>query len=89
MDIRQFRKRKSNSGSLNVENISDKRLRLEVQAAQTNGVDRVKHFVNVQLHCIVSNLKRICNISTFPPGKILRTPMIINDGITRQDCQSL
>jgi len=28
------------------------------------GVARVKRFVNVHLHCIVSNLKRICTTST-------------------------
>jgi len=57
MDIRQFIKRKGISDSRSVEKISDKRLRIEVQSAQTNGVDRVKRFVNDQLHSIVSNLK--------------------------------
>jgi len=33
----------------------------EVQAAQNNGVEEVKRFVNVHLHCIASNLKRIRN----------------------------
>jgi len=34
-------------------------------------VKRVKHFVNVHLHCIVSNLKRLSKMSTLPPpGKI-------------------
>jgi len=28
------------------------------------GVERVKLFANIHLHCIVSNLKRMCNIST-------------------------
>jgi len=37
MDIRQFMKRKSTSDSRSVENISDKRLQIEVQPAQTNG----------------------------------------------------
>jgi len=37
-------------------------LRIEVLSAQTNGVERVKRFVNVHLHCIVSNLKRISKI---------------------------
>jgi len=42
-----------------------------VQPAQTNDVERVKRFVHVHLHCIVSNLKRISKISTLPPpGKI-------------------
>ena len=50
MDIRQFMKRKSNSDSRSVENISDKRLNIEVQPAQTNEVERVKRFVNVHLH---------------------------------------
>jgi len=36
-----------------------------------------KAFVDVHLHCIVSNLKRISKISTLPPlEKFLRTPMI-------------
>jgi len=35
------------------------------------GVGRVKRFVNVFLHCIVSHLKRISKMSTLPhPGKI-------------------
>jgi len=58
MDIRLFTKRKSISDSRSAENISDKRLRIEVQPAQTTGIERVKRFVNVHLHCIVSNLKR-------------------------------
>jgi len=38
MDVRQFMKnRKSISNSRSVKNISDKRLRIEVQPAQTNG----------------------------------------------------
>ena len=46
-------------------------MRIEVQPAQTNGVERVKRFVNAHLHCIVSNLKRISKISTLPrPGNI-------------------
>ena len=51
MDIRQFMVRKSISDSRSVENISDKRLRIEVQPAQTNGEERVKRFVNVHFHC--------------------------------------
>ena len=42
MDIRQFMKRKSISDSWSVENIWDKRLRIEDQPAQTNGIERVK-----------------------------------------------
>jgi len=38
MDITQFTKRKSVSNSRSVENILDKRLRTDVQPAQTNGV---------------------------------------------------
>jgi len=36
------------------------------------GVERVKRFVNVDLHCIVTNLKTISKMSTLPPprGKI-------------------
>jgi len=71
MDIRQFLKRKSICDSRNVENNSDKRLRIEVQTEQTNGEERVKRFVNVYLHCIVTKLKMISKISTLPPtGKI-------------------
>ena len=44
-----------------------KRLRIEVQPAQTNGAERVKRFVIIHLHCIVSNLNRISEISTLPP----------------------
>ena len=53
MDIRQFMKRKSISDSWKAENVSDKRLRIKVQTPQTNGLERVKSFVNV--HCIVSS----------------------------------
>jgi len=71
MDTRQFMKGKSISDSRSVESVSDKRLRIEVQPVQTNGVERVKRFVNVHLHCIVSSLKRISTISMLPPpGKI-------------------
>jgi len=77
MDIRQFMKRKTISDSRSVENISDKILRMEVQPAQTNGVEWVKRFVNVYLHCIASNLKRIYKISTLPPmEKFVRAPMV-------------
>ena len=34
------------------------------------GVERLKRFLNVHLHRIVSNLKRISNISTLPPPGI-------------------
>jgi len=73
---------KNISDNRSAENISDKRLRIEVQLAQTNGEERVKHFVNVHLHCIVSNLKRISKISTLPSPfeKFLRTPMIKTSG---------
>jgi len=54
MDIRQFMIRKSICDSRRVENISGKRLRIEVQPAQTSGIERVKSFVNIRLHCIVS-----------------------------------
>jgi len=48
----------------------------EVRPTQTIRVERVKRFVNVHLHCIVSNLKRISKVSTlFPLEKFLRTPM--------------
>jgi len=67
MDIRQFMKRRSIFDSRSVENILDKRLRTEVQPAQTNGVETVKRSANVHLHCIVSTLKRISKISTMPP----------------------
>ena len=48
-----------------------------MQPAQTNGVERVMRFVNVNMHCIVSNLKSISKFSTLPPlEKFLRMPMI-------------
>ena len=50
MDIRQFMKRKSISDSWNEENVSDKRLWIEVQPPQTNELERVKRFVNVHVH---------------------------------------
>jgi len=71
MDIRQFMKRKSIPDSRNVENISEKRLKTEVQPAQI-----LKRFVNVPLHCIVNNLKRISKSSTLHPReKFLWPPM--------------
>jgi len=61
---------KSISDSRSVENISDKRLRIEVQPAQANGLERTKRFVNVHLHFIVINLKGICkNFDVAPTGK--------------------
>jgi len=57
-------KRKSISDSRSVENISDTRLRTEVQPAQTKGIERTKRFVNIHLHCIVSNLKSMSKIAT-------------------------
>jgi len=75
MDITQFMKRKSISDCRSVKKISDKRSRIEVQPAQTNGVGKVKRFVNVHLHCIVSNLQGISKISTLLLEKFLRTPM--------------
>ena len=50
IDIKQFMKRKSISDSWNEEDITDKRLKIEVQPPQTNELDRVKRFVNVHLH---------------------------------------
>ena len=41
MDIRQFMKRKSIFDSWNAENISDKRLRIDVQPPQTTGLESV------------------------------------------------
>ena len=69
MDIRQFMKRTSISDSRSVENILDKISKIEVQPAQTNGVDRVKRFVNVYFNCIVRNLKRISKFRRYPTGK--------------------
>jgi len=62
MMMMMMMKRKSSSDSRRVENISDRRLRIEVQTAQNNGVERVKRFVNVHLLCMVSNLKKISKI---------------------------
>jgi len=42
-------------------------------------VERVKRFVNVHLHCIISNLKFISKILTLLPlEKFLRTPMVVS-----------
>jgi len=84
-------KRQRISDSRSVEYISDKRLRIEVQPAQTNGVEKAKRFLDVHLHCIVSNLKGIRKISTLPPlEKFLRTPMtlfilIVSTGVNGRD----
>jgi len=79
-DTRQFLRRKSNAGSWSAENILDKRLSIEIQPAQTNRVESVKRFVNVHLHCIVSNQKRISKITTLlPPGKISANAHGYND----------
>jgi len=51
-------KRKSIFNNRSVENILDKILIIDVLPAQTNGVERVKRFVNAHLHCIVNNLKK-------------------------------
>jgi len=51
-----MKRKKSISANRSAENVSDKRLRIEVQSAQTNGIERVKHSVNVHLRCIVRNL---------------------------------
>jgi len=60
--------KKKISDSRSAENISDKRLRIELQPAETNGGEGVKRFLNVHLHCIVSNLHRISkNSTTLPP----------------------
>jgi len=41
------------------------------------GVETAKRFVNIRLHCNVSNLKKISKMSTFHPlEKFLRTPMV-------------
>jgi len=56
MYISQFMIRKSISDSRSLENFSDKRLRIEVQPAQTNAEERVQRFVNVHWNCIVKNL---------------------------------
>jgi len=76
MDVTRFMKRESISDSRSAENTSDRRLRTEVQPALTNGVERVKRLVNVNLRCIVSNLNRISKHSTLHTlKKFLRTPM--------------
>jgi len=42
------------------------------------GVERAKRFVNVHLHCIVSNMERISKISScLPLEKFLWTPMLL------------
>jgi len=69
MDIRQYMKRKIISDSRSVRKISDKRMRIEVQPPQINGVERVKRFVNDHLHSIVSNVKGYAKFRRCPPGK--------------------
>jgi len=46
------------------------------------GLERVKRFVKVHLHCIVSNLKIISKMLTLPPPleKFLLTPMQLGLG---------
>ena len=41
------------------------------------GVETVKRFVNIRLHCNVSNLKKISKMSTLHPllKKFIRTPI--------------
>jgi len=66
-------KRKGKPGSRSVENISDKRLRIEVLPARTNQMERVKSFVNIHLHCIVIHQqpeKYKQNFDISPYGKI-------------------
>jgi len=47
------------------------------------GVERVKRFVNLRLHCIVSNLKTMSKMSMFAPlEKFLRMPMVIASAIS-------
>ena len=44
------------------------------------GVERIKRFVNVHVHCVVSNLKRISKMSTLHPlEKILLKPMFVRE----------
>jgi len=52
-------------------------LKIEVQPAQINGVERVKAVCERPFNCIVRNLKRISKFRRYPPpGKILWTPML-------------
>ena len=45
-----------------------------------HSVERAKRFVNVHLHCIVSNMNRIRKMSRLPPlEKFLRTPMTVGE----------
>jgi len=43
---------------------------MEVHRAESIGVERVRpnRFLNVHLHCIVNNLKKISKIWTLPPS---------------------
>ena len=55
----------------------------EFRPAQTNGIHRIKSFVNVHLHFIVSNLKKISKVSTLLLlEKFLRTPMVFQSWFT-------
>jgi len=47
------------------------------------GVERGKRFVNVHLHCIISNMNRISKMSGFPSlEKIIRTSMNVFDSLS-------
>jgi len=55
--------------SWSVENISDKILKIAVQPAQTNGIERVKRFVNVHLIASSETWKRINKFRRYPTWK--------------------
>jgi len=52
------------------------------------GVEGVKRFMNVRLHCIVSNQKRISNMSSLPPpGKFSADAHVCSDLLLGRDCK--
>jgi len=63
----------------------EKDFRIEANGARASmghflcGVETLKRFVKIYLHCNVSNLKNISKMSTLsPPGKSLRRPLLLS-----------
>jgi len=77
MDSRQFMKTISISDSRSVENILDKISKIEVQPAQTNGVERVKGFVNVDLIASSETWKGWASFDITPLENFMWTLMLL------------
>jgi len=72
MDIRVFMKRKSICNSRSVENISNKRLRFEVQPAQTNGVESSANVFLSPLHIMFGLIKTVVKVMDWDGFKFLK-----------------